>query len=154
MSKVEQAVERFKDGFNCSQAVVGTYSEQFGLDCEKAFKVATGFGGGMRMGETCGAVTGAFMVLGLKHGNTTAEDKAAKAKTYEKVIEYTSRFKARNGSVVCKDLLGCDISTPDGMKKAQDDGLFDSVCPKMVREASEILEEMLAEDEIEERKLC
>ena len=63
------------------------------------------------------------------------------------VIEYTNRFKACNGSVVCKELLGCDISTPDGMKKAGKDGLFDSVCPKMVREAVDILEEMLAEDE-------
>jgi C_GCAxxG_C_C family probable redox protein len=147
-TRVEQAVERFKNGFNCSQAVLGSYCEQFGLDCQQAFKVATGFGGGMRMAETCGAVTGAFMVLGLKYGNTTAEDKAAKAKTYEKVVEYTSRFKARNGSVVCKELLGCDISTPEGMKKAQEDALFDSICPKMVQEASEILEEMLVEDAV------
>ena len=98
------------------------------------------------MGETCGAVTGALMVLGLKYGNATAEDKAAKADTYEKVVEYINRFKARNGSVVCRELLGCDISKPDGMKKAREDGLFDSICPKMVRDASEILETMLAED--------
>ncbi|MCK5173859.1 MAG: C_GCAxxG_C_C family protein [Planctomycetes bacterium] len=146
MNKIEQAVERFRNGFNCSQAVLGSYCQQFGLDCEQAFKVATGFGGGMRMGETCGAVTGAFMVLSLKYGNITAEDKDAKAKTYEMVVEYANRFKARNGSVVCKELLGCDISMPDGMKKTQEDGLFDSVCPKMVRDAAEILEEMLAED--------
>ena len=146
MSRVEQAVERFKNGFNCCQAVVGNYSEQFGLDSGQASKVATGFGGGMRMGETCGAVTGAFMVLGLKHGNTTAEEKEAKARTYEMVIEYTNRFKARNGSVTCKELLDCDISRPDGMKAAQEDGLFDSICPKMVRDASEILEEMLVEE--------
>ena len=145
MSKVEQAVERFGKGFNCSQAVLGSYREQFGLDCENALKVATGFGGGMRMAETCGAVTGAFMVLGLKFGNITAEDKTAKAKTYEKVEEYTTRFIARNGSIMCRDLLACDISTPEGMKKAQKDGLFDSVCPKMVRDAAEILEEILTE---------
>ena len=144
MNKIEQAVERFEKGFNCSQAVLGSYCEQFGLDRETGFKVATGFGGGMHIDSVCGAVTGAFMVLGLKYGNATAEDKAAKGNTYEKVIEYTDRFKARNGSVLCKDLLGCDISRADGMKKAQEDGLFDSVCPKMVREASEVLEEMLA----------
>ena len=88
------------------------------------------------------------MVLSLKYGNSTAEDKAAKAKTYEKVVEYTSRFKDRNDSVVCKELLGCDISQPDGMKKAQKDGLFDLVCPKLVQEAAEILKEMLAEDDL------
>lgn len=145
-TKVEQAVERFKNGFNCSQAVLSSYGEQFGLDCEKAFKVATGFGGGMRMSDVCGAVTGAFMVLGLKYGNTTAEDKEAKAKTYEMVIEFTNRFEARNGSVMCRDLLGCDISTPEGNKEAQDKGLFSTICPQMVRDSAEILEEMLNED--------
>jgi C_GCAxxG_C_C family probable redox protein len=107
--------------------------------------VATGFGGGMRMGDTCGAVTGAFMVLGLKYGNTTAEDKEGKAKTYTKVKEYTNRFKARNDYIMCRELLGCDLSTPEGMKEAQDKGLFSSICPRMVREAVEILEEMMNE---------
>jgi len=144
-AKSEQAVERFKKGFNCSQAVLGSFSEQFGLDCDKASKVATGFGGGMRMGGTCGAVTGAFMVLGLKYGNSTAKDKDGKAKTYKNIEEYTSRFKSRNGSVACRELLGCDISTPKGMKEAQSKGLFSSTCPRMVQDAAEILEEMLNE---------
>jgi C_GCAxxG_C_C family probable redox protein len=144
-AKSEEAVERFRKGFNCSQAVLSSYSEQFGLECDKAFKVATGFGGGMRMGGTCGAVSGAFMVLGLKYGNTTAEDKKAKAKTYTKVEEYTNRFKVRNDSVACRELLGCDLTTPEGMKEAQDKGLFSSICPRMVREAVEILEEMMNE---------
>jgi len=145
-AKSKQAVKRFKKGFNCSQAVLSIYSEQFGLDCEKAFKVATGFGSGMRMGGTCGAVSGAFMVLGLKYGNTTAKDKAGKAKTYKKVEEYTNRFKARNDSVTCRELLGCDLSTPEGTKEAKDKGLFSSICPRMVQDAVEILEEMLAGD--------
>jgi C_GCAxxG_C_C family probable redox protein len=145
-TKAEQAVERFRKGFNCSQAVLSSYSEQFGLDCEKAFKVATGFGGGMRMGDTCGAFTGALMVLGLKYGNTTVEDKKAKAKTYTKVKEYTKRFKTRNGSITCRELLGCDLSTPEGMKEAKDKNLFSSICPTVVQDAGEILEEMLAED--------
>lgn len=144
-AKSKQAVERFRKGFNCSQAVLGSYSKQLGLDCEKAFKVATGFGGGMRMGDTCGAVSGAFMVLGLKYGNTTAEDKERKANTYKKVEEYIKRFKVRNDSVMCRELLGCDLSTPEGMKEAQDKGLFSSICPQMVQDAVEILEEMMNE---------
>ena len=91
-AKVEQAVKRFSSGFNCSQAVLSSYSEQLGLDCEKAFKVATGFGGGMRTSDTCGAVTGAFMALGLKYGNVTAEVQENKTKKYEKVVEFTNRF--------------------------------------------------------------
>jgi C_GCAxxG_C_C family probable redox protein len=144
--KSEQAVEFFESGCNCSQAVLGSYGPELGLDREQAFRVATGFGGGMRMAETCGAVTGAFMVLGLKYGNSTAEDKEGKAKTYEKIVEYTNRFKARNGSVSCRELLGCDISTPEGMEKAQENKLFSTICPKMVQEAAEILEEMLEKE--------
>jgi len=145
-TRVKQAVERFKEGSNCSQAVLCSYCQDFGLGLEQASRVATGFGGGMRTGDTCGAVTGALMVLGLKYGNTRPEDKQAKAKTYEMVLECASKFKARNGSVICRDLLGCDISTSEGMKEAQENGLFGSVCPKMVQDAAEILEEMLAEN--------
>jgi C_GCAxxG_C_C family probable redox protein len=144
-AKSQEAVKRFKKGFNCSQAVLGTFCEQFGLDCDKASKVATGFGGGMRMAGTCGAVTGAFMVLGLKYGNTSAKDKEGKAKTYKMIEEYTNRFKNRNNSVVCRELLSCNISTAEGMKEAQDKGLFSSICPRMVQDAVEILEEMLNE---------
>ena len=144
-TKSQKAVQRFKKGFNCSQAVIGTFCEQFGLDCDKASKVATGFGGGMRMGGTCGAVTGAFMVLGLKYGNSTAKDKEGKAKTYKQIEEYTKRFKTRNSSVACRQLLGCDISTPEGMKQAKSKGLFSSICPRIVQDAAEILEEMLNE---------
>ena len=146
MNKVNNSVERFREGYNCSQAVVGSYCEQFGVDCETVCRMTAGFGGGMCMGETCGAVTGAFMVLGLKYGNTTGEDRESRAKTSAKVVEYTSRFKNRNGSVVCRELLGCDVSTAEGMIKAQEEGLFDSVCAKMVKDAAEILGEMLAEE--------
>ena len=143
--KTEEAVKKFKKGFNCSQAVFSSYSKQFGLDGDVACKVATGFGGGMRMAGTCGAVTGAFMVLGLKYGNSPEKDKNAKANTYEKIEDFTKRFNNRNASVACRELLGCDISTPDGMKQAQGKGLFSSLCPKLVQDAAEILEEMLNE---------
>jgi C_GCAxxG_C_C family probable redox protein len=115
--QVETAVEKFNMGLNCSQAVLSSYCEQLGLDCQTGIKIATGFGGGMRMGETCGAVTGAFMVLSLKYGNTAIEDTQAKEKTYEKIIEFTKRFRSRVGSATCRELLGCDISTPEGRKQ-------------------------------------
>ena len=143
--KTEKAVKRFKGGFNCSQAIFSSYSEQFGLDFDKACKIATGFGGGMRMAGTCGAVTGAFMVLGLKYGNNPEKDKNAKANTYKKIEDFTSRFKARNNSVACGELLGCDISTLEGAKEAHDKGLFSIICPRLVQDATEILEEMLGE---------
>ena len=144
-SKIETAAERFDKGFNCSQAVLSSFCEQFGLDYETALKIATGFGGGMHINGTCGAVTGAVMVLGLKYGNT-GEDKQAKEKTYKKVIKFANRFSARNDSVKCYDLLGCDITTLEGVQIAREKGLFDSVCPKIVRDAAEILEEMLEQE--------
>ena len=145
MSVAELAVENFNKGYNCSQAILGTFSEQFGLDYELALKVATGFGGGMHINGTCGAVTGAIMVLGLKYGNTE-QNKDAKEKTYRKVVQFANKFSARNGYVKCPDLLGCDVTTLEGVRNAREKGLFSSVCPKLVRDAAEILEEMLLEE--------
>ena len=146
-AKSEQAVSCFEEGFCCSQAVLSVYGEEFGLCRETALKIACGFGGGMgRMAQACGVVTGAFMVLGLKYGNVNASDKQIKEKTYGLVREFARKFEERNGSIICKELLGCDISGPEGLKSAKENGLFASVCPGLVRDAVEILEEMLEKD--------
>ena len=143
MNRVEQAVSCYKGGFSCAPAVLSAYASEFGLDIETALKIATGFGAGMgRMGETCGAVTGAFMVIGLKYGKSKADDNQAREKTYELVREFVSRFKTRNGSIVCKELLGCDLSTSEGMKLAKETGVTVTLCPKFVQNAAEILEEI------------
>jgi C_GCAxxG_C_C family probable redox protein len=143
MSHVERAVHRFAEGFNCSQAVFSAYAEQFGLDEETALKIAAGFGGGMgRLGETCGAVTGAFMVLGLRYGRGSP-DPAAKERIYALIREFSTRFNARNGSLTCKGLLVCDISTPEGYEVARKKQLFTTACPRFVRDAAEVLEEMM-----------
>jgi len=144
MNRVERAVSCFEEGFNCSQAVLSTYGVQFGLDRETALKVSGAFGGGMgRLGETCGAVTGAFMVIALKHGRTRAEDEETREKAYSLVQEFVDRFKARNGSTVCRELIGCDISTLERMKLAEERGVFATICPKFVQDAAEIIEQVL-----------
>ena len=143
MKKVERAVACFEEGFSCSQAILSTYGSEFGLDRDVAMRVAGGFGGGMgRMGKTCGAVTGAFMVLGLKYGGTDASDNDRKEKTYALVREFTKEFTSRNGHIGCNELLGHDISTPDGRREAGEKGLFSTLCPKLVRDAAEILEQL------------
>lgn len=145
MTKPEHAVSCFKEGFSCSQAVLSTYGPELGLDRQTALKAAQPFGGGMaRMGETCGAVTGAFMVIGLKHGRTRTDDREAKEKTYELVQEFVRRFKSRNGSIVCRELLGYDMSTPEGKRLVEEKGLIDTLCPKLVQDASEIVEDILS----------
>jgi len=95
------------------------------------------------MGGTCGAVTGAFMVIGLKYGRTRVNDDEAKVKTYSLVKEFTEKFKARNGTIVCRELLGCDIGTPEGERIAREKKLVSAFCPKFVRDSVEILEEIL-----------
>jgi C_GCAxxG_C_C family probable redox protein len=143
MSNADKAAAMFNEGFSCSQAVLGTYCEQFGLDKEQACKISTGFGGGMHLGQTCGAVTGAFMVIGLKYGRTRADDVEAKMKTARNEVEFAKKFKDRHGSVGCTELLGCNISTMQGYEEAKKKDLFKQVCPKYVISAAEILDEML-----------
>ena len=144
MNKVKKAVEQFEKGFNCSQAILSTYCEQFGLDYDTALRIATGFGGGMHINGTCGAVTGAVMVIGLKYGNTE-QNKDAKENIYRKVVQYSRKFSDQHGSTQCHELLGCDITTRVGLEIAREKGVFSVICPKLVKSAAEILEGMLKE---------
>ncbi len=144
MNSVERAVCLFEEGFSCSQAVLAAFGPQWGLGRETGLKIAAPFGGGIsRMGGLCGAVTGAFMVIGLKGGHTRAEDQAVKEATYDLVHEFVRRFEARHGSLVCRDLLGWDLSLPDQRERARAEGLFSTRCPGFVRDAAEILAQIL-----------
>jgi C_GCAxxG_C_C family probable redox protein len=143
-SKSEEAVNCFLNSFNCAQAVFSTYSREHGLDRHTALKIATSFGGGMgHIGETCGAVTGAFMLIGLKHGKTDADDNAAKEKTYCLVREFAEKFKELHGSLNCTDLIGCDLTTHEGIQDALNRNLFRTVCCKYVRDSAQIVEKLL-----------
>jgi C_GCAxxG_C_C family probable redox protein len=144
MNHKEKAVDCFKNNFNCSQAVFSSYSEELGLDKESALKIGCGFGAGMaRMGETCGAVTGAFMAIGLKYGKTIPADDAARDKTYSKVHDFVNEFKLKNHSIVCRELIGCDLGTPEGQQFAKENNLFANVCLDLVGDAAEILEKII-----------
>lgn len=144
MSKSERAVSCFEEGFSCAQAVLSTFGPGLGLSREAALRVAGGFGGGMgRMGRVCGAVTGAFMVIGLRYGKTRPEDEEKREKAYNLVNQFADAFRTRNGSIVCGELLGCDISTPEGRGLAREKGVFATLCPELVRDAAEIIEEIL-----------
>jgi C_GCAxxG_C_C family probable redox protein len=114
------------------------------MDRDTALKISQSFGGGMaHRGETCGAVTGALMVIGLQYGRTKAEDDEAKQKTYATVHEFIKRFEARHGSIVCKDILGYDVSDEEEFKKAQEEEVFQTTCPNLVQSAAEICEDLL-----------
>lgn len=140
----KKAEEYFNEGFNCCQAVLSAFKDKTGLSMEQSRKIASGFGAGMAyMGETCGAVTGAFMVMGLIYGRSRVDDTEAKEKTYALMHEFVKEFTAENGTLKCRELLGEDISTVEGLKKADDAGKFSTVCPKAVRDAVRITEKLL-----------
>jgi C_GCAxxG_C_C family probable redox protein len=144
MSKAENASATFVKGFNCAQAVLSSFGEEFGLDPVMAYRVAAAFGGGMgHMGDTCGAVTGAFMVIGLKYGLTVADGSQSHWEAFSAVQEFVQEFKSRNGSIVCREILGVDINNRAKFRDAMKQGIPQKICPKLVRDAVEIAEGLL-----------
>ena len=145
MGKPDDAAATFKTGFNCAQSVFAAFGPELGLTREQCLKVACTFGGGMaRSAKTCGAVTGAMMAIGLKFGQTRLDDQEAKKKAYKLAKDLMQQFIARNKSLECRDLLGCDISTDAGLKRAMDMEFHTKVCPKLVKDAAEIAEKLMS----------
>ena len=132
---VRKASESYRDGLYCSQAVLGAFCERYGLDKETAFRISCGLNSGARCAGMCGAVSGAVLVIGLKHGGSKAE-------CNKMTEEFVRLFRERNRSTVCRDLMGCDIFTPDGKEKAVREGVFDTVCNDLVISAAQILKDL------------
>jgi C_GCAxxG_C_C family probable redox protein len=143
MSRADESENLFRMGFNCSQAVFGVFAKELGISPETANKIACAFGGGMRMGNTCGAVTGALMAIGLKHGKANADENEARDQTYLLAKEFQKNFSALKGSVACRDLLGYDISSAQGYEQAKESLAFVRICPFLVRDAVDILEGLM-----------
>jgi C_GCAxxG_C_C family probable redox protein len=145
-SRVEEVVKTHAEGFSCAQALLAVYGPGLGVDRDTALKIAGGFGGGMgRMAGTCGAVTGAFMVIGLVHGMTKKGDLQQKEISYEYIRKFAEAFRERNRTLVCRELMGVDVSTTEGFAEAKAKNIARTICPKFVRDAAEILEELLAD---------
>ena len=155
MSKIheDRAVEYYFHNFNCTQGVFTTYAIEHGIDEKLALRIATNFGGGARKGELCGAVSGALMVLGLLYGHSERDDLETKANSYAMAEEYMNRFIDKNGSVVCRELLGYDLSKPAEREEIKKKNLFRTVCPEMIRSAVSILDELLEEYSNQNQKM-
>jgi len=144
MERSEKAKQYFQSHFNCAQSVLLAFSPDYSLPESVASRIAQAFGGGLaRQGEICGAVTGAIMVIGLKYGKTRAEDDAAREKTYSLTQKFFSLFKEKHGSLICRQLLGVDLSQPGGYELASREGLFNSVCSEIIVSSIQILEKIL-----------
>lgn len=146
MDTVEHAVSLFQKGYNCSQAVLAAWCEQFGLSKQTALKMAGGLGGGIgRTGEICGTLTGAILVLGLRYGTDAPNDKNTRYDLYRKTQDLMQRFKNHAGSLYCRQLLGFDMSTPEGLAASRKPGAFEP-CPQFVRIAAESLDTLLKQE--------
>ena len=144
MNNPDRAVAVFKSGFCCSQAIFSSYAENLGLDKDQALRISDAFCAGMGgRAETCGAVTGAMMVIGLKYGRTDHTDKASREKTHGLVQTFVKEFTPLHQHTLCKQLLGHDISTPVGSAAAREADVFLNLCPNFIYDAAEILDRIL-----------
>lgn len=136
------ALHKFEEGFNCAQSSFYPFAKSVGMSSEDALKLTTAFGAGMiYRGDTCGAVTGAMMAIGLKYGRDNVNDTDAKELTYFLVKELHNKFTDKFGSIQCKQLLGLADVSPESWAKAE--GKFKSQCPLYVSEAVKITTELL-----------
>ena len=141
---VTEALELFKSGFHCSQAVLAVFSEESGLPRETALKIACPFGGGIGgFGRTCGAITGALMVIGLKYGSAKATDPEARMLTRNKTRELIEKFERVHGKSTCNELVGFDRSNLSGAELKAKLPYFHNTCPKFLETVISFLEEEL-----------
>ena len=140
----DAAAKLFSKGLNCAQSVLAAKSDITGLSVTDSLKIATGFGAGMAMMQkTCGAVTGAYMVIGARHGRVNPDDQESRDKTYALIREFNRRFTELHASLDCRELLGVDLQTEEGIEEAEREGYFQSRCAKFVEEAEKILDDIL-----------
>lgn len=145
MDNKQKALDIFGKQFNCAQAVFGAFAEEVGIDRATALKTAACFGGGMRCGEVCGAVTGALMALGYRFGSARDNDPDGKAAANKRAIAFLEKFKAKNGTILCKELLGYNPGVLEDAAKIKELGLHDKVCNQAILDAVDIAEEIIAQ---------
>lgn len=144
MNRSEKAKRFFEAHYNCAQSVLLAFAADFDLPEVKASQIAQAFGGGLaRQGEICGTIIGALMVIGLKYGKVRPDDEEAREKTYTLARKFISLFKEKHGTLLCRHLIGVDLSQPGGYETAVSQGLFNSICSSLITSTIELLEEIL-----------
>lgn len=140
----EKAIQSFRAGYNCAQAVVTAYSDKCDFDKELSAALSCGFGAGMgRMQETCGAVTGAFMVIGVYSYRKLTDPVERKEYAYPLIREFNKRFMERHGTTSCRVLLNCDILTDEGRQYIKDHNLHENVCEKCILTSVDMINDIL-----------
>ena len=140
----EQIREEFIKGYDCSQVVLRAFAGELGISEDESNRVAACFGGGMMLGEACGVFTGAMMAIGLKYGHSNPENlMEQKEIMMEKSAQFRREFLKRHATVVCKPLLGYDVSKPEGLQAALESGHMLEFCPMLAKETLDILRDIL-----------
>ncbi len=144
-SKEQIARQNFRNGYNCAQSVFLAYAQDYGLDNETALKLSSSFGGGMgRLREVCGAVSSMFMIAGLEDGYTTNNDDEKKAQHYQLIQNLANEFKKKNGSIICRELLGLDEENSSPVPQKRTAQYYkERPCEEFVADACLILEKYL-----------
>lgn len=141
----QKAVELFKQGYNCAQAVAGAYADEVGIDFETLIKLSSSFGGGMgRLREVCGAVSAIFLIAGLKKGYSIPNNDDVKQSHYELIQKLGHSFKDKNGSIICRELLNLDETESSPVPTKRTEEFYETrPCAKLIESACKILDENL-----------
>ncbi len=147
MERHETAVKEFMEGYRCSQAVVAAYARDFDLDVDLARKIALPLAGGSGVGGECGAVSAAYLVIGLKYGLPHTGDPQGLATIIGKTREFTERFRSLHGEIDCPKLLNLDVFSEEGLRTFVEKNMKEEICSRFVRDTVKILEDMLTEED-------
>jgi len=144
MTRSEKALNFYSQGFNCAQSVIVSFADVLELDEEKAVRIASGFGGGMgRTQETCGAATGAYMVIGFLRSKYNNKQEISNKESTELVQKFSNRFAEIHGTTNCKTLIEFDLNSENERQKAIKADVFNKKCTLFIKSAVEILEDIL-----------
>ena len=140
-----EARDYFNQHYNCAQSVFAPFTKRFGMDMDHALRIATSFGGGMgHAGQTCGAVSGALMAIGLYRG-IIKYDRQQKYTCYDFVNRFQVQFRGLHGDLTCPGLLGRDIGKPEELAHVREEGSFHNFCPQLVADAARFAGELILE---------
>ena len=151
----DYAKELFKKGYNCSQSVFVAFCDETSLDIEDALKISSSFGAGMgRLREVCGAVSGMFMVVGMKYGYTDPTDKSKKSEHYKLIQSLAKRFENKNQSIICRELLKLTLKHEAPIPEDRTEAYYKKrPCAELVEYAAQILDEYIEIKNMEEKEM-
>ncbi|MFA6128918.1 MAG: C-GCAxxG-C-C family protein [Bacteroidales bacterium] len=146
MENIEKnTIDSFRNGLNCAQAVFAAFSEKLGYDKEMALRTSAGFGGGMgHLQETCGVVTGAFMVIGMYNSQLYPDNQTRKEKSYQMIQDFNSRFLEIHLSTKCMNLIDCDLNTDEGRALVKERRIHETICEGCLATSVRVLNDMIS----------